>query len=253
MSIYRAALAISLIATASPPTTANDLLALETSGGDITIFHDRRVLGFNELRELSQRDKSSLPIFLVTTKSKMPTAIEHDAALAYAKALQSVVPRVSFTIGEELKEASTYYVVVEETHGHNKLERDVTIYGSRTTAVQCTELYGVECRETGRSASPMGTKKVQLVDRFIDITFELYKFTKYGIDTPKVSADGNMIIAESNLLSSETLTMAYDADACKDEATPASKLAAMLAKNIFLPDPTEVRFQTTSERISCNR
>lgn len=252
--VMRTSAAALLYLSATLSAHASDkLLDLESRKGDVTVMYERKITSFDELQRLRSSDLSSLDI-VVYPATDSPSAAEYEVAKAYADALKETFPRARFTTSSSSQIGADYFVAVQAFSGREVSEGTKTVYGSRSTAVTCSDNFGnsVTCRETGSVAVPVGTRSVQLVDRYVDVVITFARAIFHGSDNPRIGSDGSRIVWEAAGVAKDDFTIAYDAGACDNDAAASATLAAILGSDSLADRPRKFKFNSKSKTLRCN-
>lgn len=235
-------------------SASDALYDLEKRRGDITVLYERTIQNFASLADLDAKAKEELNV-VVSTSSRSPSAIEYEAAKAYAEAVKTTFPRARFTIGEEGVTASDYYMIVEASRGHDLHTDQAVVYSSRSTSVRCGSSFGdtVECRESGSRSVPVGTRDVRRTERYVDIEIWLLKPEFHDRENPMRARDGSSIFFSGTVLAQDSFSVAYEAGDCENEAAASGIVASLVAAEPLLDRPRKFRLQSSARALRCDQ
>lgn len=244
-------LAIVIAFVSSGTAAAGDAVRrLESRSGDISVMYDRKVLNFGEMNKFKSEVAESLDIVVLT--SEAPSQTEYEVAMAYAESLKSLFPRARFSTDQGDRYRADYYFFVSEESGGGTAEQSSTVYGSRTSSVNCSNSYGsVTCSETGSILVPVGTKTENVRTRYVDIYISLSRSQLYGTDNPKITSDGRKVAWESVPVSEDFFTVAFAAGECKNDTAAAATVAKAVATEATTDRPDKVRIQVKDKTLNC--
>ena len=237
---------------AFPSFASDTLFDLESRNGDITVMYERTIRDFSEMNHLLKKDPSTLNV-VVQTLSKQPNAIEYESARAYAESLKDLFPHIVFTTDSAAGIAADYLFIVGSSAGRDESEATRTVYGSRSTGVTCADSFGssIVCRETSSSSTPIGTKTVTLVDRYVDVNIVLAKPILH--DNPEPRPDGSKVLWETLPIIQDSFSVVYEPGGCKNELSAVTLIASMLGSDAITEKrPRKFHFQSKPRNLNCN-
>lgn len=243
---------------------ADPFLELDRVKYGVSVTRERSVMDYAATSELGNQDSRLLRI-LVTTQNLTPDAETYAIAASFSEGLKQSYPLVQFKIfgrvdnqelAKMIREEYDYAFIIRNIHRSSDYERDETVYGSRSSGVNCSRsvLNGdVNCRETGSQSVPIGTRQVQstiFTDKF---------FADYG-SARQVGATwlGDSFIPALTVVSAigrVGVTIRYaqsDTFWCDDEVKAQTLLAQLAGMTAISSRPDKVSFNVDPDDIGCN-
>lgn len=254
-TMKRKLILLALLVTLAPLlSSANDnLLELKSRRGDTSLMYDRAIWDFTEFNRLASLDPATISV-VIHPASDIPTAVEYEAANAYASSLKTIFPNASFTTDRGAAVGADYFVSIEDGSGYSESEATRTVYGSRSTAVTCGSgvTGSITCRESGSTAVPVGSRSVKITDRYVEVNITLSRSIYHGFENPKLGPDGRKITWETPPVFQDSFTLYFDGG-CENEAAAAALVAETLGSDILSEQaPKKVRFLSNSSSLNCH-
>lgn len=262
-SLIKTCLLATLLASVS--AMANDpFLELDKAKRGVSVTRERSVMDYAAINALKSQDPHGLRM-LVTTGSLTPDAETYAIAESFFEGLKQSYPLTEFKVygrtdnrelAKMVRENYDYAFIVEINQTSNDYDRDETIYGSRSSGVNCTRSAfnsDVSCRETGAQRVPIGTRKGQSTI-FTDIIF-----ANYG-EAHQVSASwsdtnfNNPGLSISLPIGHVAVVIKYgqsDASWCQDELGAQAALAQLTGSTVVSTRPDKISFNVDPEDIGC--
>lgn len=259
---------ISVICVLGAALLTSDVLAgdlfkkLNREKYGVAVRRSLNVHDYAGVSELLGKDPKTLRV-LVTTEALTPDGDLYGIAEALSEGLKQTFKAADFKVfgrvnnSDLAKRIEANYDVVFIV-GTNALSRnyeyDETVYGSRTSDVRCSKspfTSDIDCRETGRSRAPVGTRSSERTI-FTDIFF-----VNYGAKAC-AAWDAEVVVPQLAVCSPighMAVTMIYgqtDASWCGNNAKAQAKLARLTGGAIVSTRPEQYRITVDPDDIGCN-
>ena len=248
---------------AGDAAASDPFLGLKKREFGVRVSRVRNVKDYAAINILQSETKPNLRV-LVTTESLTPDAGAYGVAEAFSEGLKQTFASTEFKVfgnvdnqelAERIRANFDYVFVIGTNESSSDYEYEDTVYGSRTSSVQCTPSMindGVECRETGTKRMPIGTRKSTRTI-YSDIFFVNYgsarnvsaSWRAQGF-TPQLSMSSPIGHMAVTIINGST-----EASYCENTASAQVKLARMAGATAITSRPDEISFDVKPKDIGC--
>lgn len=256
-------LSCSTLAIAKDAMAGDQFLELKKREFGVGVSRERDIKDYAEINKLQNETKSNLRV-LVTTEYMTPNASAYSAAEAFHEGLKQTFPLAEFKAfgnvdnreqAAQIRANYDYVFLIGTNESSNDYEHEETVYGSRTSSVQCTPSLtgnGTECRETGSKRIPIGSR-TSTITIHRDIFFVNYGSARniapsWNAENMTPGLDMGSPIGHMTV---QIINGTTEASYCQNTASAQVQLARMAGATVITSRPDRISLNVRPNDIGC--